>query len=36
MEERYGDANGYLAALHKAADELIVERLLLPRDAPRY
>ncbi len=36
MTERYGDADGYLAALHTAADGLIAERLLLPQDAPRY
>ncbi len=33
LEERYGSAEGYVAAVRRAADELVAERLLLARDA---
>ena len=35
VEERYPDKVAYVAALRKAADELVVKRFLLPEDAQR-
>jgi hypothetical protein len=32
LEERYGTHDGYVAAVRKAADALVAERLMLPED----
>jgi hypothetical protein len=36
LEERYGSRAGYAARVEAAAAALVVERLLLPRDAAAY
>ncbi|WP_220433092.1 alpha/beta hydrolase domain-containing protein, partial [Raoultella terrigena] len=33
LEERYGSQAGYVAAVSRAADDLVAQRLLLRRDA---
>ncbi len=35
LESLYGTQAGYVEAVRKAADGLVAERLLLPRDAAR-
>ena len=35
LEERYGTHDGYVAAVRKAAEQLVNQRLLLPEDAAR-
>jgi hypothetical protein len=36
LEERYGTHEAYVAAVRKAADQAVTDRLLLPDDAARY
>ncbi|MGE3577108.1 MAG: alpha/beta hydrolase domain-containing protein [Vicinamibacterales bacterium] len=36
LEERYGDRNGFVAAVTRATRDLVRERFLLPGDADRY
>ncbi|MDH3438587.1 MAG: alpha/beta hydrolase domain-containing protein [Betaproteobacteria bacterium] len=36
LEERYGDHQGYVDAVRKAAEKLVRKRLLLPADADRF
>ena len=35
LEERYGDADGYVAAIRKAAEALVTERLMVAEDVER-
>ena len=35
LQERYGDRDGYVARVRRAAQESVAARLLLPEDAER-